>query len=273
MEIFFCVIFYTRLYTRRAHFLLRLVGMLLSGAVLLVPVTHFYLNVSGVLTNIIITFSVYAYCLLVLHVLFKVHWSELMLTVCTGMATQILVGRCFETLYILLGKNPYESLSLFPQGTFPNGVDWAIYSVLHILLALVFAMLFRRKHVYHHGNYYTKLIVLFSLSTTTINTILTSYSRPREPQNLELAVVVRSFSALFALCVLVLRTGILEQSRMSEELRTTEELLRAEKKQFERKLQVQVGHSHSRNLVPNPSVTVEAAGFYRERGCRNRQVA
>ena len=40
-----------------------------------------------------------------------------------------------------------------------------------------------------------------------------------------------------------------------------------------RKLQVQVGHSHSRNLVPNPSVTVGAAGFYRERGCRNRQVA
>ena len=41
----------------------------------------------------------------------------------------------------------------------------------------------------------------------------------------------------------------------------------------QRKLQVQVGHSHSRNLVPNPSVTVGAAGFYRERGCRNRQVA
>ena len=44
-------------------------------------------------------------------------------------------------------------------------------------------------------------------------------------------------------------------------------------KYFSRKLQVQVGHSHSRNLVPNPSVTVGAAGFYRERGCRNRQVA
>ena len=42
---------------------------------------------------------------------------------------------------------------------------------------------------------------------------------------------------------------------------------------YVRKLQVQVGHSHSRNLVPNPSVTVGAAGFYRERGCRNRQVA
>ena len=40
-----------------------------------------------------------------------------------------------------------------------------------------------------------------------------------------------------------------------------------------RKLQVQVGHSHSRNSVPNPSVTVGTAGFYRERGCRNRQVA
>ena len=54
---------------------------------------------------------------------------------------------------------------------------------------------------------------------------------------------------------------------------TVSTLLADETTRNERKLQVQVGHSHSRNLVPNPSVTVGAAGFYRERGCRNRQVA
>ncbi len=232
-EVYFCVIFYTLPYRRRSHLLLRLVGMLLGGMAVLVPLTHLYLNVPGVPTNIFITFAVYAYLLLMLWVLFRESLSELLLTVCAGMATQILIGKLFETLYILLGKNPYASLSLFPDGTLPSSVDWFIYYVLHFLLALAFALLFRRKRVYSHGNFYTKVIVVFSLSTTVITTILSSYSRPLEPENLQLATVIRCFSALFALCVLILRTGILEQSRMWEELHTTEELLHAEKKQFE----------------------------------------
>lgn len=232
-EIFYCVIFYTLPYRRRNRLPLRLVIMLLGGMAVLVPLTYIYLNFPGVPTNIFITFAVYAYHLLLLRVLFRESLSELLLTVCAGMATQILIGRLFEALYIVLGKNPYASLSLFPDGTLPLVLDWAIYYVLHLLLALAFALLFRRKRVYPHGNFYTKVIIIFSLSTTMITTILSNFSRPLEPENLQLAVVVRSFSALFALCVLILRTGILEQSRMSEELRTTEELLHAEKKQFE----------------------------------------
>lgn len=232
-EIFFCVIFYTLPFRHRNRFPLRLVVMLLGGMAVLIPLTYAYLSFPGVPTNIVITFAVYAYHLLLLWVLFWESLSELLLTVCAGMATQILIGKLFETLYIVLGKNPYASLSLFPDGTLPSELDWAIYYVLHFLLALAFALLFRRKRVYSHGNFYTKVIIIFSLSTTIITTILSSYSRPLEPGNLQLATVIRSFSALFALCVLILRTGILEQSRMSEELRTTEELLHAEKKQFE----------------------------------------
>lgn len=232
-EIFFCVIFYTLPYRRRNGFPLRLAAMLLGGMAVLIPLTHVYLNFPGVLANILVMFAVYAYHLLLLWVLFRESLSELLLTVCAGMATQILIGKLFETLYIILGKNPYQSLSLFPDGTLPMELDWAIYYALHFLLALAFALFFRRKRVYSHGNFYTKVIIIFSLSTTVITTILSNYSRPLEPENLQLAVVIRSFSALFALCVLILRTGILEQSRMSEELRTTEELLHAEKKQFE----------------------------------------
>lgn len=232
-EIFFCVMFHTLPYRRRNWFPLRLAGMFLGGMAVLIPLTYIYLHFPGVSTNILITFITYAYLFLLLWTLFQESLPELLLTVCAGMATQILIGKLFETLYIILGKNPYASLSLFPDGTLPSELDWAIYYALHFLLALTFALLFRRKRVYSHGNFYTKVIIIFSLSTTVITTILSGYSRPLEPENLQLATVIRSFSALFALCVLILRTGILEQSRMSEELRTTEELLHAEKKQFE----------------------------------------
>ncbi len=232
-EIFFCVIFYTLPYRRRDRFLLRLVVMLAGGMAVLIPLTYIYINFPGVLASVFITFNIDVYLFLLLWVLFRESRSELLLTVCAGVATQILIGRLFETLYIVLGKDPYASLSLFRDGTLPAELDWAVYYILHLLLALAFALLFRRKRVYSHGNFYTKIIIIFSLSTTVITTILSSYSRPLEPENLQLAVVIRSFSALFALCVLILRTGILEQSRMSEELRTTEELLYAEKKQFE----------------------------------------
>lgn len=232
-EIFFCTIFYTQPYRRRSCFPLRLLVMLLGGMALLIPLSYINLYFPGVTTNIFINISLYAYQLLLLWLLFKEPLSELLLTVCAGMATQILIGKLFETLYIILNKDPYASLSLFPDGTLPMFLDWMIYYGLHLLLALSFSFIFRRKQVYKHGNFYTKLIVVFSLSTTLITTILTNYSRPLEPQNPQLAVVIRCFSTLYALCVLILRTGILEQSRISDELRTTEELLRAEKKQFE----------------------------------------
>ena len=232
-EVFFCVIFYTLPFHRRSRCLLRLAAMLLGGMAVLVPLTYIYLSLPGVPTNIFINFAVYAYHFLLLWTLFRENLSELLLTVCAGMATQTLIGKLFESLYIVLGKNPYASLSLFPDGTLPAGLDWFIYYALHLLLALALSLLFRRKKVYSHGNFYTKVIIVFSLSTTVITTTLSNYSRPLEPQNLQLAMVIRCFSALFALCVLILRTGILEQSRMWEELRTTEELLHAEKKQFE----------------------------------------
>lgn len=232
-EVFFCVIFYTLPYRRRDRFPLRLFTMLLGGMIMLIPISYINLRFPGVLTNFFIMVTVYAYHLLLLWVLFQENLSELLLTVCAGMATQTLIGKLFEALYIVLGKDPYTSLSLFPDDTLPMLLDWIIYYGLHLLLALACALVFRRNRVYSHGDFYTKVIVVFSLSTTVITTILSSYSRPLEPGNPQLALVIRSFSALYALCVLILRTGILEQSRISEELRTTEELLWAEKKQFE----------------------------------------
>lgn len=232
-ETFFCTIFYALTYPRRSWFPLRFIGTLLGGVLVLFPISYANLHFSGFITSVSTSIFIYAYLFFLLAILFRTSISELLLTICAGMATQTLIGKLFETLYVILGKNPYASLSLFPEGTLPAHIDWAIYYVLHFLLALLFSFLFRRKHVYQHENFYTKLIVVFSLSTTLITIVLNSYSRPLEPQNLQLAMVIRGFSALYALCVLIVRTGILEQSRMSGELRTTEELLRAEKKQFE----------------------------------------
>lgn len=232
-EIFFSVIFYTLPFRRRDRFWLRLVAVFAGGIVMLIPLTRLYLNFPGVPTSIIISFAIYIYDLFLLWVLFQESLPELLLTICAGMATQILIAKSFETLYILVGKDPYTSLSFLPEKTLPIEIDWAIYYALHILFALALALIFRRKQVYRHGDFYGKVIIAFSVSATVFNTILSNYSRPLEPENLHLALVIRCFSSLFALCVLVLRIGLLEQSRMSEELRTTEELLYAEKKQFE----------------------------------------
>jgi sensor histidine kinase regulating citrate/malate metabolism len=146
---------------------------------------------------------------------------------------EIIVGRLFEFLYILCGKNPYSSLSLLPEGTLPTWLDWIIYYALHLLFILLCSIIFHRKKLSLHNKQLTKLIVLFSLGITLITIPLNTYSRPLETQNESLALVIRIYSMLYALSILFLRTGILEQSRMTAELRLMEEMLHLEKKQFE----------------------------------------
>ena len=233
MEIALSILVYTHSLCRRPHFLPRLTGCLCVLFAFLAPATLLYMHYSNSFINASITGCVYLCMFAILYICFEEHSSELLLCLCSGLATQNIVGRCFELLYILQGKNPYASLHILPSAWLPEWGHWLVYLLLHAFLILLLGYPFRFRKVAIHDSSYTNLIVIFSVTICISTIAINTFSRPFENQSAELSMVIRLMCILYSLLVLFARSGLLEQSRINTELRTTEELLCAEKKQFE----------------------------------------
>lgn len=233
IEIFFCIIFYTFPFKKRKWFYTKLFGSLIFGLLYLYPLAVFRTHNMTTISNILVTYFIYLFVFGILVLLYQEKLPELLLCLCAGVATQIIVGRLYEILLILFGKNAYTNFSLFRHFFAVEWYDWISFYLIHIALIFLVALLFRKKEVYKHDRTSTLIIVIFSLIFTLITIPLNAISRPLEASNFSLALIIRIFSILYALLVLSLRTGILEQSRMKQELQILNELLYLENKQFD----------------------------------------
>lgn len=230
IEFVFCVFLLTRPFHKRSGFG-RNLGMLTPLALPLVLImsvinTRYPQLYSG-MTNILM----YLFILAALYLLFQETFSELLLCLCGAVAIQVVVGRLYEILIIALNKNPYETLSLFKEMVPLR--DWALYYLIHFMLCFLLAFLFRRTRVYEHDRDSKRLIFTFSFLFIFVTVILTSVSRSFEGENNILDFIIRTFAILYALLTLLLRTRILETSKLKQDLLIMDELLYAEKKQFD----------------------------------------
>ncbi len=232
-EIFFCIFFYTLPFRRRQRFYLRTLMCILCSVAVLIPLSGVYAAFPGVSVNIFITFCFYVLAFASMTFIYRESAAERLLAICAGIATQTVVGRIYEFIYLMLGMDPYNSFSFFPEAALPQWLDWGVYYIFHFILIFLLSLLFRRKKIYSHTGRSTRMIVIFSVVITAVTVPISSYSRPLEVQDSRLALVIRVLSILYGFMVLFAQKGILEQERISEELRITGELLYAEKKQYE----------------------------------------
>lgn len=179
----------------------------------------------------IVNIFMYLFVLAALCILFKEALSELLLCLVGGIAIQMIVGRLYELLILMVKNNPYETHSFF-RDTVPLR-DWTIYFLVHFSLSLILALIFRRKEVHEHDRANQKLILFFSLSFILMTVLLNSFSRSFEGNNDTLVFIIRAFSILYGLLTLLLRTRILEASKLKRELLIMDELIYSEKKQFD----------------------------------------
>lgn len=133
VEFFFCVFLLTLPFQKRNRFEMKLSIMtpFAVPVIFLMSVinTHFPQFFAG-MTNIFM----YLFALSALYLLYKETFSELLLCLCGAVAIQVIVGRLYEILIILLHKNPYETLSLFE--TMVPYRDWPLYYLIHFFFAL-----------------------------------------------------------------------------------------------------------------------------------------
>lgn len=234
VEFFFCIYWYTTTFEKRKHIFIRALCFLVSIIFLICASAVIYTRANGFNANIINNIMVYSFHFIFLFVFFKETAAELLLCLCSGVATQIIVGRIFELLFILVGKDPYKSLSFFDETLLPGWLNWSIYYGFHIVLIYLLSRFFRKTEKNGiHDKATTRAIVFFSLTITIVTVPLSAYSRPFEYRDASLAMVIRITSILYGFLILFMRKGILERSRIKETLRIMDELLYSEKKQFE----------------------------------------
>ena len=59
--------------------------------------------------------------------IFKEPSSKLILTLCTAIATQCIVGRVYETILLVFQKDPYNSIGILHNNNFPHSINWLFY--------------------------------------------------------------------------------------------------------------------------------------------------
>lgn len=192
-----------------------------------------YRRSSSVWMHILIQAVLYLGLGLWLHVGWQLSAAALATCLCAGTATQALTGRLVELLYLLLGVDPYHNISLFGAVQISRAASWLIYTALHLLLILAIFAVFRGKSANARSQRFSRIDILYSVSVTVISILLQAYSRPLEIDNPDMATVVRALVIVWSLLVLIFRSMLLAHGEISEELKITQHLLGAERKQFE----------------------------------------
>lgn len=232
VEMLFCLVFYTGGFHRRNRLSLRVTGGFFCCLALMFFLAVLRTLFPSVLTSILLSFLLYAIMYGYLALCFEEQTSELLLCLCAGIATQMVIGRLYEYLLVLGGQNEYQSVSPF-RGT-STELDWLVFFLIHLVLALLLSLPFRRKDPPERGDESSRLVVAFSVSITVVTTIVTTVSRSFEGESPAMDLIIKIFAILYGVLVLVLRTGILEHGKAKVEIRLMDELLYAEKHHFER---------------------------------------
>lgn len=232
-ELGLSVLLYARVYKTRKPIWPRQIISFLLYALLALMTVFLYLRSTSVWMYLAIEATLYTGLSIWLELGWQLSTADLATCLCAGTATQALMGRFVELIYLLLGVDPYHSISIPGLIRMGSGLSWMLYGFLHLVLLFAIYAVFRGKSVNVRNQHYSRIDILYSVSVTVITIVLQIYSRPLEVDNPDMATVVRALVIVWSLLILIFRSMLLSHGQISEELNITRHLLGAERRQFE----------------------------------------
>ncbi len=162
---------------------------------------------------------------------YQLTFYEKCLDFCAVSAAHTLTGKLFSVALNIAGTDDLISMSFFDEMI--PARDWTIYIVVHLLLYLILGILFREQNQIGNNKRSRISVIFLSLTTIIFCNLLFSVSRIYEPQSRPMAIITKIFACICCLIILVLRSGILYQSKKEQEMLILNELFHQETKQFE----------------------------------------
>jgi hypothetical protein len=108
-----------------------------------------------------------------------------------------------------------------------------IYFAFHLIVYIAFSFIFAEKEEVVLSKNSKRNIALLTIFSLILTNVLFSASEPIQSQSLSLSAIVKAFACILCLVILVLKKGILSQSKKEEEAMVMNKLFYEEKKQFD----------------------------------------
>ena len=225
-----CTALYSRYFSRKQHFLIRLLLCLLSLYAITVLSAFIRGDYDFIWVRLLIRQFTNLFIISILFFCFNESVSELLLCWSASLATQSIAEKSFGLILNLFAKDDRETISFFSSH---QKYDWYIYYATHIAIYLILVISFNRHNRTEKDKETTRNIVYLSVGTAILTNILMGIERYYEGDNYVLNAITKIFSILCGLFILLLRTDILTQNRYKQELKVMNEVLHLENKQFE----------------------------------------
>lgn len=216
---------------KRKHLLLRLVLGLLIVLAINVGLAVLRTHCENIYTRIIVYICTYLSPLLVFLMCLSDSLTSTLLNWCAAFAADDIGSRTFTLLTIALGKNHWQTISLFSD--YNEVRDWFIFYLVRFGVSTVLYLIFRNAKCLDADRDSVRNITALSLFFTVWMVIFQAFSRQYMQESTALYAIAAASTAMFSFCVLLLRTGILSQNQYRLEIAMMDKLLREERKQYE----------------------------------------
>ena len=230
-SIIFAALLFAQGMPKRRHFALRLLldlgALLVALFGLAVLRTHFENIYTRLFSYVLLNFALIpllAFC-------YRESMPNILLNWCAAVAADDIANRVFTLLIMALGKNHWETISLFAD---KNDLrDWAIYMGFRFLVCFILWLLFCKARHIDSDKRGMRSITILSVVFTVWMVLIQSFSREYMRESASLYAILMVAITSFSFVVLLLRTGILSASRYRQEIAMMEKLLSEERKQYD----------------------------------------
>lgn len=168
--------------------------------------------------------------LVAFFLLFQESRQEIILCWCRSVSMQIFVGMAFSLLLNFAGVDDLLTNSFFHDDTV-GARDWIIDIGIHLLIFGGMSWAFIPKNKI--GAESNRNVAFIVFITILICVFFTGIGRQYESESFALKIIVKCFYLFTSLLIIILCSGVFEQSKFKQELETTEQILHREKQQFE----------------------------------------
>ncbi len=233
IEVFATVLIFNIQSKKKNNYLFKVFVFVMCSLLMVVPLAYLrnVLVPYNYLKNLLHSFYSTFIMFLFTWVCLDASTYQKILTFCGTNATMIFAGKSYSFLLNVTGIDDKVYMTWFPQ--LNSNLQWLIYFGYHVIIYVAFAFLFQEKDsvvLSKHGKINVSVLTVFSLILTDI---LFSLSEPIQNQSLQLSAIVKAFACILCIVILVLKKGILSQSKKEEEALVMNNLFQEEKKQFD----------------------------------------
>lgn len=172
-------------------------------------------------------------CLALILICDNENMIEILTCWCKTIAIHQLVGKLYPLIQNILGINDRATFAIFHDETVATtDLDFFIFISFQIIFYLIFTAIFRKKRILYDDSSTAKATIALSISFVMIVNCFIVVSRLFEEESMTLTIIIKLFTILFSLTILIFFVLIDSRNKSIEDEAILQQLWKQDKQQF-----------------------------------------